>query len=139
MIGYFIYLPIVYQRTHTYILSLLRFPYNCEASHLQIEEVWNITQLESPGRRDVYSNVYYCVNIVRDVQISIFQFDSIINKLWRTLIVSMLLIIFSDKKHLSTIIASFSGKSTKKALIQPKTLFKSRFLPFSDRFWLAEI
>ena len=30
---------------------------------------------------------------------------------------------FSDKKHLSAIIPSLSGKSSKKALIEPKTLF----------------
>ena len=50
----------------------------------------------------------------------------------------MLLMIFSDKKHLSTIIASFSEKSTKKALIEPKTLFKSRFVPFQIDFWPAK-
>ena len=51
----------------------------------------------------------------------------------------MFLTIFSDEKHLSKIIASISGKSTRKALIEPKTLFKGQLVPFTDNFWPAEI
>ena len=46
---------------------------------------------------------------------------------------------FSDEKHLSTIITSISGKSSKKALIEPKTLFNRQLVPFSDQFFPAKI
>jgi len=46
----------------------------------------------------------------------------------------MFLTIFSDEKHLSMIIASISGKSAKKALIEPKTLFNGQLVHFSDKF-----
>ena len=46
---------------------------------------------------------------------------------------------FSDEKHLSTIITSISGKSSKKALIEPKTLFNGQLVPFSDQFFPAKI
>ena len=42
---------------------------------------------------------------------------------------------FSDEKHLSAIIASITGKSLKKALIEPKTSFNGQLVHFWDQFF----
>ena len=130
---------LVYQRTHTYILSLLRFPYNCEASisRLRRSEILHSWSLQAGEMSIVmYIIVYILLGMFKYLFFNLIQLSisygehQLYQCCW---------LFFLTKNIYLQLLPHLVENPQKRHLFSQKHCLKADFCLFQIDFWLAEI